>query len=66
MSFKKVPLVEVDKHGDKVFDFCSNALDADWIRAERLYKRAAKGDKEAIAKIRQLENEEMGYDTEFD
>jgi hypothetical protein len=64
MALKKVPTFEYDGDGDRVYNLCSNAMDADWIRGARLQKLADAGDMDAKAKLEALESEDVYYDTD--
>jgi hypothetical protein len=57
--YEIVPVIEIDKNGEMVFNLCSDAASDDWIRAGRLRRKAEAGDEEARKELEELENTPM-------
>jgi len=58
-KMKPIEAIEKDKNGDLVFNLCTDEANSDPIRAARLLKKAKAGDKRALKKLKEMENNQM-------
>ena len=59
MKLKPAYITIEDEDGNIIERIPMTAADDDWIRAGRLRKKAAAGDKEAAKKLKEMENTQM-------
>ncbi len=67
MKQKRAVFITIeDEDGNIIKEIPMSAADDDWIRAGRLRVKADEGDKEAAAKLKEMENTPMYYYEEDD
>ncbi len=59
MKFKPAYITIKDEDGNIIERIPMTAINDDWIRSNRLRKKAEAGDKEAAKKLKELENTQM-------
>lgn len=59
MIHKEIEAITIDADGTPRFNVAADAANDDWIRAARLKKAAAAGDKEAARQLQELEDTPM-------